>query len=287
MESFEAYKYVGIYIALDGNQKAQIHDLIDKCTKLATVFSQLYFNSKDSEQGFSTIYTPLIKCAIPATSITKKQLSVIQQPIVLAALSRLGFNCNMPWAVIHASTWYGRAGILDLYTEQGCGQVSMLISHLWLKQYLHAPLLSLIETYWISSGLLHPTFVDTSPVPYVTSPWVDSVRQFLHQLNSSIIIPNLPNLPLLRQNGKPIMQQPFTHEYPTSTLEMINACRIHLSIAEISNHQGTSVLECVYQGSCNDNDCPSLWTSSISTLLWRSQHRTPLKAWKACKLYVL
>jgi hypothetical protein len=87
LENHEAYKYVGIYIALDGNQKAQVKDLAEKCVKKATVFSQLYFNAKDSEQGFATIYTPLIKYPLPTTSISSKKLQIIQQTIIKSALS--------------------------------------------------------------------------------------------------------------------------------------------------------------------------------------------------------
>jgi hypothetical protein len=85
------------------------------------------------------------------------------------------------------------------------------------------------------------------------------------------------------------MQQPFTNEYSTSTLEMINACRIHLqvhSMSEITNHQGNMLLECVYQGQCNDNNQPTLWNISTSTLLWPNQQRPPTKAWKSWKEYL-
>lgn len=115
METFDSYKYVGIHIAIDGNQRNQFLDLSEKCIKMSTVFSQFYFNAKDSEQGFITIYAPLIKYALPATCLSCKQLCAIQQLIITSALSQLGFNPHMPRAVIHASMWYGGAGIMDLH----------------------------------------------------------------------------------------------------------------------------------------------------------------------------
>jgi hypothetical protein len=123
--------------------------------------------------------------------------------------------------------------------------------------YLHDPIISLIELYWLSSGKSHPPFIDTSSVSYVKVPWITSIKEFLHQLGSTIHIPILPQLPPLREHDSPIMHQPFTNNYSNSTLEMINACRIHLqvhSISEITNHQGNILLECAYQGQCNDND---------------------------------
>jgi hypothetical protein len=67
LDTYKAYRYVGIYFAIDGNQIAQLNDLATKCNKMSIVFSRLYFKAKDSEQGFMTIYCPLTKCAFPTT----------------------------------------------------------------------------------------------------------------------------------------------------------------------------------------------------------------------------
>jgi hypothetical protein len=125
---------------------------------MATLFNNTYFNHKDSVQGFMTIYGPIAKYPLPATSMSESQLQKIQQPIITSVLSRLGFNPHMPRAVIHASTRYGGVGLIDLYTEQGCGQISMLISHLRYNHYLHNSILSLIESFLVLFGKL------TSPV---------------------------------------------------------------------------------------------------------------------------
>jgi hypothetical protein len=154
--------------------------------------------------------------------------------------------------------WYGEAGIMDLYTEQRCGQVMMLL-----------PIICLIESFWVSSGLSHHTLISTEPLAYLQAPWVESVKQFLHQLNAKIEIPQLGDLPPLRINDSPIMQQSFTSSFPISSLQMINACRMYLqvhSVAEITHHSGNTLLECALFGTCDDNDQPILWQTSISTI---------------------
>jgi hypothetical protein len=129
----KSYKYVGIHIALDGNMTSQINDLQEKCNQISLLFSQTYSNAKDSEQGFMTIYGPIVKYCLPTTSITKQQLRKIQQPVITSVLSWLGYNKNMPRSVIHLSATYGGVGLLDLYTEQGCSQVQVMLSHLRAK----------------------------------------------------------------------------------------------------------------------------------------------------------
>jgi hypothetical protein len=125
-----SYKYVGVQLALDGNMTQQIEDLQTKCTEMATIFNQTYFNSKDARQGFTTIFTPSICYPLAVTSIKQSTLQSLQKPVVHAVLSRMGFNCHMPRVVVFGSRLRGVLGLLDLYTEQGALQIKLLISHL-------------------------------------------------------------------------------------------------------------------------------------------------------------
>jgi hypothetical protein len=96
----EAYKYVGVQLALDGNMKAQAQDLHKKCTEMSTILTQTYFNAKDADQGFTTVFTPSIKYTLPVTSIDATKLTKIQQTTINAVLPRLRYNKHMPPAVI-------------------------------------------------------------------------------------------------------------------------------------------------------------------------------------------
>jgi hypothetical protein len=107
----------------------------------------------------------------------------------------------MPRAVIRATTRYGEVGLLDLYTEQGCGQVSMLLSHLRYNHYLHKSSLSLIESFMILTGSIQSPFIDTYSLTYVSSPWMQTVQRFLNKNNARIEIPYLQTINLLR-NGE-------------------------------------------------------------------------------------
>jgi hypothetical protein len=74
----QAYKYVGLQIALDGDMREQVEDLHDKCNKLALVFTQSYFDPTDAAQGFMTIYGPIVKYPLSATSISESKMASIQ-----------------------------------------------------------------------------------------------------------------------------------------------------------------------------------------------------------------
>jgi hypothetical protein len=146
-----------------------------------------------------TIYAPIMRYSLPTTSITDKHFWTIQKPVVKSVLSRLGFNLNMPRAVIHSSTLYGGVGLIDLYNEQGCAQIPTVLSHLRFQQYLYKSIITLIKSYMILTGTITSPFIDTAPIYYVKSPWIQSLQTSLHQTNSQIIIPTLSTIQLLRK----------------------------------------------------------------------------------------
>jgi hypothetical protein len=137
MSTTEAYKYVGVHLALDGNMKAQLKDLQNKCDKMSTILTQTYFSAKDADQGFTTVFKPSIKYALPVTFISSTKLQKIQQTTINSVLPTLGFNKHMPRAVVFATKSRGGLGILNLPTEQGTSQIQLLITHLRAKTYLN------------------------------------------------------------------------------------------------------------------------------------------------------
>jgi hypothetical protein len=281
-----SYKYVGIHIALDGNMKSQILDLQTKCNQIALLFTQSYFNAKDSKQGFMTIYSPIVKYALPTTSISENNLRIIQQPVITSVLSRLGYNKNMPRAIIHASSLYGGVGLLDLFTEQGCSQIQLVVAHLRTHKYLHNQIICLLESYQVLAGLTTSQLVNIESIVYVQSPWVNTIRNFLRQINASITIPQLSDIKLIRQHDKAIMNYTLLNQYSKSEQEMINACRLFLqvnTVAEIANHQGRKILEEVHDCFVSLEGLPIIQEISESKLRWPYQVRPPRKArliWK-------
>jgi hypothetical protein len=229
----------------------QVQDLETKFKQIAVLFTQTYLNPLESEQAFMTIYGPMAKYPYPTSSLSKLQLHKIKQPVIKSVLSQLGFNPHMPRSVIDASTRYGGIGLMDLYVEQGCGQVSMLLSHLRYNCYLFNPLLSTIESFMVLSVMTSSPLEDTPPILYIHSLWMHSLRSFLHKHNTQLIIPKLQTLYLLRAKDQPIMNLDYLKMMKKSEIRMVNACRLWLqvtSLAEITRHNGVTILDCAFYG---------------------------------------
>jgi hypothetical protein len=201
-----------------------------------------------------------------------------QSPLTNIVLSRMGYNRNMPLVLVYASRRWGGLGFLNLATEQGVSQCNILLSHLRSHKYLCNPIIILLESYQISTGMIHNPLEDTTPQVYVSAPWVDSIRNFLRTTKAQIRLPTLQTLKLLRENDHPIMKHHNKEQFTKSELESINACRIFLRVttmAEITNNNGTHILENALVGKVDKYQQPLLWETSRSTLQWPMQELPP------------
>lgn len=285
-----SYKYVGVDIALDGNMNQQIKSLQLKCNKLNSALSQIYLSPQDTAQGYATVFTPSIKYVLPATSISSDVLKKMQIPITNTVLTKFGYNRHMPRAVVFAPITLGGLGLLDLYTEQGCSQILLLLSHLRAQSYLSTTMIIMLESYQVAAGMITPIFEDNANNNiHQPSSWIQSVRQFLYSINGKIIIPELKTINPLRQQDIAIMNNPSIQYFTPTQLEAINACRIYLqvtTIAEISNDTGTHIIPAALSGLYDESNNPIIWQSSQSLLKWPYQLRPPIAAWKLWKRYL-
>jgi hypothetical protein len=288
MSTTKAYKYVGIQLALDGNMEAQIHDLQKKCQSMSTVLSQTYFNAREADLGFTTVFTPSVKYALPVTSIPQHRLQTIQKPTINSVLPRLGYNTHMPRSVVFGTKSRGGIGLLNLPTEQGTSQIQLLISHIRARSYLYKTIIILIETYQLAAGTTTSPLLDTTPRLYIDSPWIQSVQHFLQTINGTIYIPDIMNITPNRINDSPIMSIE-NNMFTKSDLECINACRIFLQVtymSEICNDNGTTILQDAIKGTVDINDKPLIWKISTSKLTWPRQPRPPTSSWNKWKKYL-
>jgi hypothetical protein len=65
--------------------------------------------------------------------LTQTQCRHIQAPALAAFLTKLHLNRHMPRAVPFAGPRYSGLSIPELYTNQGYGQLKLLIGHLKLR----------------------------------------------------------------------------------------------------------------------------------------------------------
>jgi hypothetical protein len=284
-----SYKYLGMHIALDGNMWSQEQSLQQLCDKFIIVFAQSSFSTMDIHQCYTTVFAPAIKYVFPGTSLSESFLYKLQLPILNLVLPKLGFNQHMPRDVVLAPLHFGGLGLMDLYVEQGVAHIMFILGQIRSFSPAADTILILLESYQISSGLPDNPFQFTKVQSYVSSPWVQSVQQFLCQCNATIALPGLHIIGLLRQNDAFIMHTAVALGFSASDLSCINQCRLFLQVmtlSEICNDNGDHILLAALEGHTSALGTPSLQVHSQSTLQWPDQPRPEAASWRIWRRFL-
>jgi hypothetical protein len=189
----------------------------------------------------------------------------------------------MPTPVVYAPTEFGGIGLTNLIYEQGIAYTIYVTKHIRHNTDTASTIIIILESYMLSTGTTNSPLQDLTEYPYVDSPWLQTLRSFLRQSNSTISIPQLSGPQLIRAHDQAIMSA-ITHlNFSNHQLRLINECRIWLQIttlAEITDIDGTNILIDAFRGTAEPPITPTLWMISQSTLGWPATQRPDQVAWK-------
>ena len=283
----DAYKLLGVQIALDGNHNKQIEAIEEKANHVISVFTKADLSANDLVLGFNTIAIPTLYYPFPATTIPSKTLNRIQKKITNTILPKLGLNRTFPRAVLYAPKYFGGIGFNNMAVEQSIAHFKSIIGHFRAATSLSINYIQLLESYMIMSGLSQPPFENTTPLSYIQAPWIDVTRTFLHQNNATIIIPQLPTLPMLREFDTNIMEHAISQQLDPNHLNDIHKCRLYLQIhfiSEMSDTSGDNILEYYYDPTL----CHTVNNQTYSKSLheWPQQQLPPARVWKIWKTFL-
>ncbi len=163
----EGLHHLGIYISTDGNSKAETRALIQHCKMFQKVFMQCPLMRKEAAVIYSTIYLPTITYPFPATVLPLPIMEKAQLMTTPLILSKMGYNRNMPKAVVYAPSTHGGLGFKHLHTKQGLQKVLQLLKHLQTRTTLGKLLDITIKVYQIQAGTKNHILEDTTPLSWM------------------------------------------------------------------------------------------------------------------------
>ncbi len=133
IETKESFRTLGIYISPTCSQQTQMKILRQLLEEYNTSLSKATLSAADAYCSYMTYLRPRLQYPLPCSSLTQAQCQKIQAPALSALLPKLHLNQHTPHAVIFGSHQLGGLGLPDLYTDQGHGQLNLLIGHLGLN----------------------------------------------------------------------------------------------------------------------------------------------------------
>jgi len=123
----EGLWHLGVHISMNRNNKVEERTLINHCQVFQKVFHWCPLMHAEAEVTYKTIFLSTITYPFPATNLSATILEKAQSMTTPVILSHMGYNQNMPKAVVYALTTVGGLGFHHLSTEQGLQKIIHLI----------------------------------------------------------------------------------------------------------------------------------------------------------------
>ena len=119
LEVLEGLKSLGVYIAVNGNKKAQKVYLIKKVRKYAEQPRTSQCTPNTAMYTYNSCFIKAIGYSMPVTNFSKKAWNTILAPVLRATLNKSAIVAKFPRKALYGPDLYEGMNIQHLYYKQG------------------------------------------------------------------------------------------------------------------------------------------------------------------------
>jgi hypothetical protein len=277
----KSQKLLGVMRNPIGNQQDEVARLQQKSDSIAMKLSAHALSRTEAKMAYLSFYLPAMRYSLAITSINQMDFEKIQAKATSVMLAALGFNRNMPRAVVFASRYHQGLGMRHLYDMQGCDSTRLLLQEICNRDSSTFRMLEiLINTIQLESGIGSPILEDTRTIDYIEWGWIPQVREFLHHIDGKIVgFGSRP--PRFREGDLFIMDSEVINKCTYKERMLIHRCRLHLQVevlSDITNDRGDRI-----QDAWKNNSNPK---PSRSTKKWPTQSDPGKEAWRIWRKFL-
>jgi hypothetical protein len=198
---------------------------------------------------------PKLEYPLAVTQFTQSECDRIKSRVIHACLSKMGYNCNSPKEVVYGPSEFFGFGMHDYYIEQGIRQLTALVGH--IRQDSETGRLMRIELQWcqVQAGTVkHLLGKPSDPINYIETCWIMSIQDFLWTYGLRIDFTKTP-IPVVQcDHDEFLMDALRVRGSCTATeLQQMNACRMWLQVARVSDISSADGKFKMPRGNENDN----------------------------------
>ena len=233
-----AKETLGLWIALDGNQDAQVVALKEKVTRWTAKITSRQLNSNEAWLSLQSGITKSLGYPLAATSLSKKQCQEIMAPLFKDGLPAIGVPKTFPNHLRHAPPKYLGLGIPSLWTTQAHDKMESCLRHGMgdIKHCTTNLFSDLLAGLRIELGLpSHPlkypfkTFAKCTTNSYFHTLWEFCDDNGLHLQDEN------EDWQPHRQQDQFLMMAFWDNEYTPSQLRILNLCRKTQKVIRLSD----------------------------------------------------
>ena len=273
----EAHKTLGIMTKPIGDSEEEHARRKLKGKEIAKSVRKAPFSHYEADLYMRHSYNAQMNYGMVATTLSEKQLKDIESEAVNALLNKMGYNKNMPRAVVFGPIKHGGIGMPHMFTEQGAAQTTELLKHVRSDSPSGVMARIAINWYQLSTGVGFDTLEEPFyKIKHAEGLWINSIRKFLRKSGLSIRGMGALIAEKRRERDTILMDAIMLNKsIVEEDAQTINCCRLYLQVECLSDiaTDGRNVDQSIF----NKNEP---MTTSRSHLVWPQQEKPGPKAWK-------
>ena len=236
LQCSEAKEMVGVHLAPDGNQKAQIKALREKTTAWRDHIQRSPLDDIAVWMALTQTISKGVEYPLAATTLTDTQVSNIMTPARSCALPRAHLTRSFPHPVLYGPVELQGLGLQDLYVYQYCRHVQDIVDQHWRRTPTGSLLVVNIEAVKVEAGLYDSLFDQDLEVTWFNTwnSWVIDTYRFCRKNDIVFSEPGTSLRPQC-QDDNTLMDEFFRAGFSRQNLTTLNCCRLFCRVTSISD----------------------------------------------------
>lgn len=149
---------------------------------------------------------------LPCIAADEEMLMPVQSKFLSAVMKKLGLSSKTPTSLRHGPIDMGGLGIHDLRTEIGIAQLKLIRNAIYKNSEVGKMMILSTKYSQIEAGIRENLLERPDiALPYISSTWITSVRQYLFQHNLTLTLTNGLKIHLQGKHDCCIMQPHHLH----------------------------------------------------------------------------
>jgi hypothetical protein len=244
LEVHEARETLGLWIAMDGNQRSQVYAIKKKIDSWADKIRTKQLTRTEAWISLRVGISKAIRYPLAATQLSKKECKSLDSRLLQTALPALGFPKTFPHAIAHAPTTALGLGIPSLWHAQGIDHIMAMLKHgdSPPTNITGCLLRDTMSTLRLELGLPgHPFQHSFQDLQHCTThTYLHSAWEFCND-HGLVLQDNQAQLLPRRASDQFLMQAFVDNGYKNKDLRLLNLCRMWvqaITLADITTGNG-------------------------------------------------
>jgi hypothetical protein len=277
-----AKETLGVFLAMDGNNKDEIIKLRHKTEEFAEQLRTGVINKWDAWYAITSTIMKTLEYPMLATTITESEWDFIMQPIRKSGLPKIELARNFPSKVLYGPKKFQGMGIMHPFYSQEMSHLALCLhegeSATITGELLRASMEQLQLELGLPGSLLQLDYSVLNDL--ATNCWLKTVWNFAwtHEID---ITDTGPRLTSYRRNDQFLMEEFTRHGKKGHELKKLNECRMFLEVtnlSEITSVDGKFIKDTAWKGIQDKNRCNQFqWPRippALSAQHWQIWRRT-------------